>query len=197
MGVNLERPWEWFVVFCQAQKPERNRNPGTLEPWLLLGCKAGLIPVCSNYIYWFWYSCSYCDISIPYYIAGFLTQAIIRPIGQFTPRNQWFLGTPILWNPQNQDQGFFHSYYFSILLFISTNEWFSPWNGSFGANLDNKRVALETGMGDATSERIACWSNIHLTTRYFEVYTQGTRVNCTILASGGRRLPGDRAFLGS
>jgi hypothetical protein len=137
------------------------------------------------FLLWYIYPILYCRFSWgPRWGEG--TQAIIRSIGQFTPRNQWFLGT-----------GFFHSYYFSILLFISTNEWFSPWNGSFGANLDNKRVALETGMGDATSERIACWSNIHLTTRYFEVYTQGTRVNCTILTSGGKRLHGDRAFLGS
>ena len=44
--------------------------------------------------------------------------------------------------------------------------------------------ALETGMGDATSERILGGLNIQLTSRYFEVYTQGTRVNCTIPASG-------------
>ena len=35
--------WEWCVVFCRAQKPQQNRNAGTLETWnLLLDCKAGL-----------------------------------------------------------------------------------------------------------------------------------------------------------
>ena len=35
--------------FCRAQKPDRNRNPGTLEPRnLLFGCKAGLTNGCAT-----------------------------------------------------------------------------------------------------------------------------------------------------
>ena len=41
--------WDWRLIPCRAEKPEWNRNAGTLEPWnhrtCRWGCTAGLMDI--------------------------------------------------------------------------------------------------------------------------------------------------------